>query len=152
MSSHSAISQSLTARAIAAAVSGALMLSTLYEQLRMPTSTFQASSTCSRISSMLDAWRPTLGRPGASQGAGRGAAGYAVSVGPLNADVEMYSRQCALRYGKSAWTEGTLQWMSVSITGLPEVVSSGSRWRDWLNGHSVSGARFTPEPARTGSL
>ena len=33
--------------AIAAAVSGAEMLSTLYEQLRMPTSTFQASRTCS---------------------------------------------------------------------------------------------------------
>ena len=46
--------------------------------------------------------------------------GYGVSTGPLKADVEMYSRQCALRYGKSAWAEGTAQWMSASMTGCPK--------------------------------
>jgi hypothetical protein len=39
----------------------------------------------------------------------------------LKADVEMYSRQCALKYGKSACADGTVQWMSASITGCPKL-------------------------------
>src|SRR4051812_49376869 len=120
-SSHSWIIQSLTADDIVAAVSGLCRLSMAYEQLRMPTSTFQASSPCPRPGP-----GPGLGGPLSGRVPGKDVVGappgYAVSVGPLNAEVPRYSRQWALRYGNSAWADGTLQWMSTSMTGWPRSI------------------------------
>src|SRR3954470_21372697 len=88
----------------------------------MPTSTFQASRTCSWISLRLDpGGRPSSGVVPARALVGA-PGGYGVSVGPLNADVEMYSRHCWPRYGKSACADGTVQWMSVSMIGCPKLM------------------------------
>src|SRR5579859_5645662 len=96
----------------------------------MPTSTSHGSSTSCWMSSRLDPGGLPSGAvtPGATVVAARG--GYAVSTGPLNAEVRMYSRQCSDRYGNNASIDGTALWMSQSITPWPRSIAAhdqGSR-------------------------